>query len=96
MSPVDWSALPEKFRHLIPFFELYGSLQFENKIIHKLETMPDAELEEVRRVFESLLPDEDELDRWSDDIGITQSRAAALVCFTLDFLAIANDSGLLR
>ncbi len=95
MNLVDWSQLPTKFQHFVPFFELYGDLQFDGAIRQKLETMPDLELEEVNRVFKSLLPVEDELNDWIDIIGMTKSRAAALVYFTLHFLAIANDSGLL-
>ncbi|CAN0357180.1 unnamed protein product [Phaeothamnion confervicola] len=96
MSTIDWSPLPQKFRHLVPFFEVYGDLQFDDVIVQKLETMEDAELEEVRRVFKALLPVEYELNNWIDGIGITKSRAAALVYFTFHFLAIANDSGLIH
>lgn len=95
MSSVDWSQLPAQFYGLIPYFELYGDLQFDTVICQRLETMDDSELVEVNQLFQSVLPIEAELEEWIDSIGITQSQAAALVYFTLHFLAIANDSGLI-
>src|SRR5262245_36943143 len=83
---VDWSQLPEKFRHLIPYFERYGSLQFERTIARKLGTMTEEELVEVNNFYRLFLPFDDELTAWEYSQGISNSRAAALIYFTGYFL----------
>lgn len=91
---VDWSQLPVQYQHLIPIFETYGYLQFDNIIFQKLQSMTEAELKEVNEIYKSLTPLSDKLfGSFIDKIGITKSEAAALAYFALYFFEIAKYHG---
>jgi regulator of sigma D len=93
---VDWSQLPDRFRHLINFFESYGYFQFESVIMDKLKSMNKDELSYINNMYDIINPISDDLHTWIDSVGLTKSKAAALVYFSLLFLGMASYYGFIK
>ncbi len=88
---VDWSLLPESQTQFIPYFEKYGSIQYDVAIYTKFDCMSPGETKEAKWLMDAL--DLDFLSDWIDAHPITENRCSALVCFTIHFLSLGRDGG---
>lgn len=95
--PLDWSKLPPHLRYLAGPAEVYGDIQFENKIYKFLkERMTPDEKEELRALRQRFEQDHEAIYKWVDELSITAHREAALVYFLGHLLDIGHhELGLL-
>lgn len=93
-SELDWSKLPSSLRYLAGPAEVYGELQFENRIIDFLrERMTPEEQAELRALRQRAKQDWPAIDRWLKEFPKNKHREAALVYFTGCLLATGADLG---
>lgn len=93
-SELDWSKLPSSLRYLAGPAEVYGELQFENRIIDFLrERMTPEEQDELRALRQRVKQDWQAIDRWLKEFPKKEHREAALVYFTGCLLATGADLG---
>jgi hypothetical protein len=93
---LDWSKLPPDLHYLAEPAARYGHIQFESRIMDFLEReATDADRTALRMLRPLVLRDENAIDAWIDQLGITKHREAALVYFLLHLLALGHDAGLL-
>ena len=94
--PLDWIKLPPHLRYLAGPAEVYGAIQFENKIYKFLkERMTPDERDELRALRQRYAQDGDAIDQWLDEFSMSVHREAALVYFTGNLLALGGDLGVL-
>lgn len=95
-AEMDWTKLPASLRYLAGPAEVYGDLQFDDRIYEFLqERMTADEQTELRALNQRYAQDGEAIDRWLDEFPMTKHPEAALVYFTAYLLAIGGDLGLL-
>ena len=93
---LDWSKLPSSLRYLAGPAEVYGSLQFDDRIYEFLqERMTADEQAELRALSQRYGQDSEAIDRWLDEFRMTKHPEARLVYFTGCLLGTGADLGLL-
>jgi hypothetical protein len=93
---LDWNKLPPPLRYLAGPAEVYGGLQFEDRICEFLqERMTAEEQAELRALNQRYTKDWEAINGWLDEFRMTKHSEARLVYFTGHLLGIGTDLGLL-
>jgi hypothetical protein len=92
---LDWSKLPASLQYLARPAEIYGRLQFDDPIYEFLpERMTTNEQAELRALSQRYGQDWEAIDRWLDEVPMTDHPEARLVYFTGHLLGTGADLGL--
>jgi hypothetical protein len=92
---LDWSKLPPSLRYLAGPAEVYGSLQFDDRIAEFLqERMTADEQAELRALSHLYGRDWEAINHWLDEFPMTDHPEARLVYFTGYLLSAGTDLGL--
>jgi len=93
---LDWSKLPPSLQYFAGPAEVYGRLQFEDRIYEFLEErMAADEQAGLRALNRRYKQDSEAIDRWLDTFSMTDHPEARLVYFTVSLLITGVDLGLL-
>jgi hypothetical protein len=93
---LDWNKLPPSLQYLARPAEVYGRLQFEDRIYEFLqERMSANQRDELRALSHRYEQDDEAINRWLDEFPMTEHPEARLVYFTGCLLGTGADLGLL-
>lgn len=93
---LDWSKLPSSLRYLAGPAEVYGRVQFDDRIHEFLEERMTAdERAELRALNHRYEQDWDAINCWLDEFPMIEHPEARLVYFTGHLLATGADLDLL-
>lgn len=92
----NWNNLPASLRYLAGPAEVFGTIQFEDRILDFLRNRMTAdEKSELQELVRKYRQDQKEINHWIDEKGMTKHPEAALVYFTGLLLNIGEEAGLL-
>ena len=93
---LDWSKLPPSLQYLAGPAEVYGRLQFEDRIYEFLQEQMSADQRaELQELSHRYRRDDKAINRWLDEFPMTKHAEARLVYFTGCLLGTGADLGLL-
>jgi len=87
------SKLPPELRYLARPVETYGTLQLDDAISDFIDTLTDAQLEELREINERMNADKTKIGEFFDQYSTTKHIEAQRVYFLSYLLSRLEDEG---